>query len=394
MLDNASFTLRDPNVIANLYSYYTLFRELDPAHWDERLRAWICTDYETCRHVLRSPEIFTADPRRLGIEIPDVMLTLQVLDPPEHAPIRQLMAAAFRAQDMPEFERTVRCVVRECITQLPAHSSVDLTTQLIGPIALRSVCGFLGVTVPDLDWFVEVSDRLVLGMDGGYVPEAIPGAVRAREELSTLVATWIEEDVPNGLVGFLLRAQRAENVSRTLLVNTVRATLHAGHSSTSRFMENAVLICLQNPGIRAELRQLSGTEAMRTAVDELMRFDGPVQAGSRFCVVDTVLRGRKIRRGEMVTVILGAANHDPQVFDHPELPDLQRKPNPHLGFGRGIHSCLGAGMALLVTQIFLEELLNVYPHASLIDEPKRRISGTVRGVASIPVVLLPAHSVV
>jgi cytochrome P450 len=396
MLDNGpldlreSFSVREPDVVANLYSYYAMFRRLAPVHWDERLKAWICTDYQTCQHVLRSTDLFTTDCRRLGIDIPDVMHSLQSLDPPEHAPVRQLVASAFHAQDMAEFEQRLRAIVREGIEGLPTDRTVDLTTELIGPIALRAICDYLGAPAPELSWFMEVSDRLVLGMDGGYVPEAVPGAMRAREELSELASEWVEAGVGEGLVGWLVDAHNKESISRSLLVNTIRVTFHAGHSSSSRLMENAMLACLQDPDVRSALRAISGTDAMRTATDELIRFDGPVQAVGRFCAVDTRLRDRQIRRGDVVTVMLGAANHDPDVFDQPDRLELDRKPNPHLGFGRGIHSCLGAGMARLETRVLLEELLEAYPHVSLADSPTRRVSGTLRGVFSLPVELVRA----
>nr|WP_237534431.1 cytochrome P450 [Streptomyces sp. SID3343] len=171
-------------------------------------------------------------------------------------------------------------------------------------------------------------------------------------------------------------AAHHDGVSRTVLRNSLRVILHSGYESSSRLLGNALVACLDAPGALARLRGGVTDAALR----ELVRFAGPVQAEARGCVEDTEVGGQPIRRGEVVTVLVGVANRDPRVFAYPDTLDLDRQHNPHIGFGRGPHACLGSLPALLLTRTVFTALVREHPGMEPVGEPIFRRNATLRGV--------------
>ncbi|XIE81059.1 cytochrome P450 [Streptomyces sp. SBR177] len=171
-----------------------------------------------------------------------------------------------------------------------------------------------------------------------------------------------------------------------MLRNSLRAVLHAGYESASRLLGNAAAALLTTPGALAAFR----AAGPGTAVDELVRFDAPVQADARVCVADTEIGGVTLKAGDPVTLLLGAANHDPRRFADPTELRLDRAPNPHLGFGRGAHACLGASMAIRLAGSVLGTLATDHPGARAVAEPRHRRNLTLRGLDRFEVTLRPA----
>ncbi|MFT7839778.1 cytochrome P450 [Saccharothrix sp. BKS2] len=174
-----------------------------------------------------------------------------------------------------------------------------------------------------------------------------------------------------------LAAHRApDRVTDTVLRNSLRVVLHSGHESTARLLGNALPACLDSPG---SLDALAGG-VTDTALHELVRCAGPVQAEARGCVEDTEVNGNPVRRGEVVTVLIAAADRDPRAFTDPDALRLDRHPNPHLAFGRGPHACLGAPLALLVTRLALGALARHHRRPRPVGEPVFRRNATLRGL--------------
>ncbi|MFF5232464.1 cytochrome P450 [Dactylosporangium sp. NPDC000521] len=382
-------TPRDPGVLDHLHEHYRRLREAAPVHWQPGAEAWICTGYDVCLRVLRDPDTFTSDPRRVGVDIPDARIGLQALDPPDHGPLRQALVAAWRAPDQAASAARLRAAVRRRLAALPTDRVVDLAAELVSPMALDGICGHLGVPAPDAGWFTATTDRLFAGLDGGFAAGAAPDAARARAELSELVDGWLAAAPDGGVLGTLLAGTRPLGLPGHLIGNTLRAILVVGHVSVSRFLETLLLHCLTDRRVRAGLEAAAAAGESRTALEEMVRYDGPIQVESRFCTRDTVLGGQTVRAGQAVTLMIAAANRDPAVFDRPDEPVLDRRPNPHLGFGRGIHACVGASLAMTEATVLAEELLRTYPHATLAARAPRRMTGTFLGVAELPAWLSP-----
>ncbi|MFF0750602.1 cytochrome P450 [Streptomyces sp. NPDC004267] len=375
-----------PEHLSNPYPAYAELRETDPVLWHEPLGSWVLTRHADCLAVLTDSARFASDWRRAGEEIPAPLLSVQTLDPPEHTAIRHLLLDGFRAQDRDALHGRLDRHVKELLAELAERDSFDLVGELAEPLALRFVTDFLGVPAPDLDWFVPMSRTVVDGMDAGLWPEKHEPAVAARAELAAYAGGWLADPPGHGLIGYVAAHASTSGVDPAVLRNSLRAVLHAGYESASRLLGNAAAALLTTPGAPAAFRAAGPA----TAVDELVRFDAPVQADARVCVTDTALGGVTIKAGDPVTLLLGAANHDPRRFAHPTDLRLDRAPNPHLGFGRGAHACLGASMAIRLAGSVLGTLATDHPGARAVAEPDHRRNLTLRGLDRFEVTLRPA----
>ncbi|MEV5973345.1 cytochrome P450 [Streptomyces sp. NPDC051921] len=377
--------LARPDVLPDPYPAYAELRETTPVLWHEPLGSWVLTRHADCLAVLTDSARFASDWRRAGEDVPAPLLSVQTLDPPEHTAIRHLLLDGFRAQDRHALHERLDHEVKELLGELAARPSFDLVGELAEPLALRFVTAFLGVPAPDLDWFVPMSRTVVDGMDAGLWPEKHEPAVAARAELAAYAGGWLADPPETGLIAYVAAHADDSGVDPAVLRNSLRAVLHAGYESASRLLGNAAKALLTTPGALDALR----TAGRATAVDELVRFDAPVQADARVCVADTELGGVTIKAGDPVTLLLGAANHDPLRFAHPTELRLDRAPNPHLGFGRGAHACLGASMAIRLAGSVLGTLATDHPRAQAVAEPHHRRNLTLRGLDRFEVTLRP-----
>ncbi|MFI9000517.1 cytochrome P450 [Streptomyces sp. NPDC053541] len=378
--------LAGPDLLPNPYPAYAELRETAPVFWHELLGSWVLTRHADCLTVLTDSTRFASDWRRAGEDIPGPLLSVQTLDPPEHTAIRHLLLDGFRAQDRNALHEGLDRDVKELLAGLAERPSFDLVGELAEPLALRFVTAFLGVPAPELDWFVPMSRTVVDGMDAGLWPEKHEPAVAARAELAAYAGGWLADPPADGLIAYVAAHADTSGVEPAVLRNSLRAVLHAGYESASRLLGNAAAALLTTPGALAAFR----AAGPGTAVDELVRFDAPVQADARVCVADTEIGGVTLKAGDPVTLLLGAANHDPRRFADPTELRLDRAPNPHLGFGRGAHACLGASMAIRLAGSVLGTLATDHPGARAVAEPHHRRNLTLRGLDRFEVTLRPA----
>ncbi|MBT2442669.1 cytochrome P450 [Streptomyces sp. ISL-36] len=375
--------LARPSVLRNPYPAYARLRENTPVFWHEPLGSWVLTRHADCLAVLTDSARFASDWRRAGEEIPAPLLSVQTLDPPEHTAIRHLLLDGFRAQDRQTLYDAMERQARELLTELARRPSFDVVGELAEPLALRFITAFLGVPAPELSWFVPMSRTVVDGMDAGLWPEKHQPAVAARAELAVR-GRLARRPAPGRPHRLRRGAREGERRGPSVLRNSLRAVLHAGYESASRLLGNAASALLTSPEALAAFR-----ETPATAVDELIRYDAPVQADARVCVSDTELAGVTVRAGDPVTLLLGAANHDPLRFTHPSELRLDRAPNPHPGFGRGAHACLGASMAIRLTGSVLTTLATDHPDARPVAEPEHRRNLTFRGLDRFEITVRP-----
>ncbi|MER7519437.1 cytochrome P450 [Streptomyces sp. NPDC126499] len=383
--DDPLLGLARPDVLRNPYPAYAELRENTPVLWHEPLGSWVLTRHADCLAVLTDSTRFASDWRRAGEDVPDPLLSVQTLDPPEHTAIRHLLLDGFRAQDRHALHERLDHHVKELLADLARRPSFDLVGELAEPLALRFVTDFLGVPAPDLGRFVPMSRAIVDGMDAGLWPEKHEPAVAARAELAAYAGGWLADPPEHGLIAHVAAHADDSGVAPAVLRNSLRAVLHAGYESASRLLGNAAAALLTTPGALAAFREAGPA----TAVDELVRYDAPVQADARVCVTDTEIGGVTLRAGDPVTLLLGAANHDPLRFARPTELRLDRAPNPHLGFGRGAHACLGASMAIRLAGSVLGTLATDHPQARAVAEPHHRRNLTLRGLDRFEVTLRP-----
>lgn len=322
--------LLKPEILRNPAPVYAAWRETDPFFWYGELGTWVLTRHADCATVLKGLDRFTSDWRRLGERTPAELVMLQTVDPPDHPPVRRLLTAAYRAQDHAALAERTSERVRRRLAGL-AGAEFDFVHQLAIPLTVETICEVLGVDPPDLDWLDSVSPPVIDTMDGGLRPEVIPAGMAARAELDELMERWMVDHHPDGMFAFI--SERTHEADRRLVLNSLRSTFHAGFESSARLLTLSLLALTDNPG---SIHEFSKNPDL--AVEELIRYTSQVQVLARGCLADTEVGGRKVREGEGVTLIIGAANRDPAVFPDPDVLRLGRSPNPHLGFGRGLHA--------------------------------------------------------
>ena len=392
----SAFNPMDPEFLADPYPTYHRLRDEDPVHHSP-LDFWVLTRYEDVVAVLRDPR-FIKQPlvalvaARFGVTVPPgIGLSMLDRDPPDHTRLRSLVSKAFTPRVVEGLRPRIQQIVDALIARAEAMGSMDLIEEFAYPIPVNVICEMLGVPVEDHERFKGWSLDIARGLDSIWLPPEsdIPrrsGA--ARHAIADYFRGLIAERriSPRGdLLSALIAAEEAgDTLSEDELIATCILLLIAGHETTVNLIGNGTLALLRHPG---ELRRLRETPGLITsAVEELLRYDGPVQRTARIPSTDVTIGGRTIGKGEMVMPFIGAADRDPSQFPDPDRLDLARTDNRHIAFGWGIHFCLGAPLARLEGQIAIDTLVRRLPKLEIAtDEPEYRQSLTLRGLKALPV---------
>ena len=391
-----SFNPMDPEFLADPYPTYHRLRAEDPVH-QSPLGFWVLTRYEDVSAVLRHPR-FIKEPlaalvaARFGADVPRGMgLSMLDRDPPDHTRLRALVSKAFTPRVVEGLRPRIRQIVDGLIVRAQAVGAMDLIEEFAYPIPVNVICEMMGVPVQDHERFKGWSLDIARGLDSVWLPpdsEVPRRSAAARHAISGYFRELIaaRRASPRGdLLSALIAAEEAgDKLSEEELVATCILILIAGHETTVNLIGNGVLALLRHPD---ELDRLRRTPALITsAVEELLRYDGPVQRTARVASDDATIGGRTIRTGDMVMPFIGAADRDPAQFPDPDRLDLSRGDNRHLAFGWGIHFCLGAPLARVEGQIAIDALVRRLPRLALVgDTPEYRQSLTLRGLKTLPV---------
>lgn len=371
------------------YPTYSELRDGAPVFWSDRLDSWVLTRYEDCRSVLGDAANFASDWRRAGHESASTVMSMQALDPPDHTPIRRLFTTAFRDQDLDHIGDMAAIETTELLEKFSTAPEFDFTAELARPVALSAVCRLLGVDPPPVADFAALSDALVHGMDAGLRPEVRESAMAARKEINELIAGWHGATRGPGLLTQVLAGAAAAGVSEGEIWNSSRVLFLAGFSTTVGAAANAVLALLERP---EALERLRDPKLLETGVDELLRFDSPVQGTTRACVRRTTVGGVTVERGQLVLMLFGAANRDPAQFASPDELVLDRSPNRHLSLGWGPHACSGAMLARIIIRALVTGLLRAPRPPRLAGPPVRETRATLRYPDRLPVTFRTAGS--
>lgn len=395
-MSDLAFNPMDPEFVADPYPMYRRLRTEDPVHRSP-LGFWVLTRYEDVVAVLRDGRFakeaiaeFVA--KRLGAEaMVGVGISMLDRDPPDHTRLRSLVSKAFTPRVVEGLRPRIVQIVGELLDRAEDRRAMDLIEEFAYPIPVIVICEMLGVPVEDHERFRGWSLDLARGLDGtllGAGSEVVARATTSRRALSEYFRELIAErrKAPRGdLLSAIIAAEEAgDSLSEHELLATCILLLVAGHETTVNLLGNGTLALLRHP---AELRRLRENPGLiGSAVEELLRYDGPVQRTARIPSADAVIDGHTIEAGEMVMPFIGAADRDPAQFADPDRLDLARADNRHIAFGWGIHFCLGAPLARLEGQIAINALVQRFPKLALAtDRPEYRQSLTLRGLKSLPV---------
>ena len=377
-----TFNPLSPQLRANPYPLYDELRRKDPVHRMRLIDGWVLTNYEDVDMVLRDHRRFGNEGRDFGY-IP--YISMLDLDPPAHTRIRGLVSRGFTPRSVSALEPRVRQRVDELLDALEGRDRIDLIQDFAFPLPVIVIAELLGVPPEDREQFNEWSNIAALTVDPLLNETQVRRVRQAIEELFEYfdgVAAARRKDPQDDLVSVLANAEEdGERLSREdLLINLV-LFLAAGNETTRNLIGNGTLALLRHPEQLQRLRDAPGL--LDTAIDELLRYDSPVQVDGRIVRESLEIGGKKIRPGQRVLCILGAANRDPAAFPDPDTLDIGREAGNHLAFGRGIHYCLGAPLARLEGRIAFEALLSRYQSLALAEEPRYRDQVTLRGLEAL-----------
>ncbi|MEU4150811.1 cytochrome P450 [Streptomyces sp. NPDC026659] len=309
------------------------------------------------------------------------------LEPPDHTRIRRLVSKAFTPRTVERLRGYVEVLADRLVARLVAEGGGDLVAAVAEPLPVAVIAEMLGIPEGDRGplrpWSADICGMYELNP----APEVATRAVRASEEFSAYLRELIaarRADPRDDLISALIAAHDEEDrLTEQELVSTAVLLLNAGHEATVNATANGWLALFRHPDRLAALR--ADHSLIPSAVEELLRYDTPLQLFERWVLDDIEIDGTRIPRGSELALLFGSANHDPAVFEHPDRLDLTRRDNPHISFSAGIHYCIGAPLARLELAASMRALLTRAPALTLAAEPERKPGFVLRGLNELVV---------
>jgi cytochrome P450 len=385
---------------ADPYPVYHRLRATDPVHWDEQLQVWIVTRYRDVSTALHDPR-FSADRvawirHRIDREelrpLFDLLGNRMVIcDPPKHTRLRALLNKAFTPHAVEAMRPRIQELVDGFIDQVLPRGGMDIIGDFAFPLPATVISLMLGVPPADIGQLKRWSDEFVIIF--GSAPSGITAdqyrrcadAAEAMTRYFRSVVERIKQHPEPTLLGAMELAEAAgDRLSDAELFANANLLLVAGHETTTNLIGNGLLALLRHPDQLHRLRD--DPTLLPHAVEELLRYGNPLQFTNRVAREDLDLGGKHIAKGQMLLLMLAAANRDPEQFPDPDHLDLTRTPNHHFALGQGIHSCLGAPLARLEAQIAFGTLLRRLPGLKLADgQLEYRENFNLHGLKALPV---------
>jgi len=393
-----------PALVADPYPFYRMLRQSNPVF---RLPigdaagpgAWLLTRYADVQAVLRDGR-FSVDRRRARLIRDNAdrlplrgaigeeggLRTMLVMDPPDHTRVRGLVSKAFTPRRVAALRPRIGQIVAELLDAAAQQGGMDVIADFAAPLPAIVIAELLGVPAGDHRLFKQWSSQLVA---------AVGNAIDGREQFETAMAHLLEylrgviaerrRAPADDLISAMIEAQEERDaLSDVELLATSNLLLLAGHETTTNLIGNGTLALLRHPEELARLR--GDASLLHAAIEELLRYDSPVQATVRVATEDLEIGGQKIAAEAIVITGLGAANRDPAVFAEPDRLDLGRADNHHLSLGLGVHFCLGASLARLEAELAFGALLERLPRLALASEAlSYRPNLVLRGLNALPV---------
>jgi cytochrome P450 len=367
------------------YAVYRQQRESDPVHHSV-LGIWTLTRHADIEAALRDQKLGHGT----GINGAADHLSFLTLNPPDHTRLRGLVSRAFTPKVIRELRPRIQQRVDDLLAPLRGAGEFDLMSAFAYPLPVMVISELIGVPVEDQARFGEWSEEMARGIDPDFLqtPEQLVRRDRAKLEFDNyfreLIAARRGRPADDLLTGLIAAEQDGDKLDEQELLDILALLLVAGHETTVNLIGNGTLALLRNPAQLALLRD--HPEQAPAATEELLRYDSPVQFVSRMALADTEVAGASVLAGEIVSMILGAANRDPDAFPDPDRLDVTRQPGRLVSFGQGIHFCLGAPLARLEGQLALAGLATALPDLALVDDrPTYRDHFILRGVSALEV---------
>lgn len=378
-----------PELHANPYPIYRKLRNKSPVHRSRLIDGWVLTRYQDVDAVLRDYKRFSNDDRNANqvrfSPYGDEARSMLRIDPPDHTRMRSLVGKAFTPRAVTELKPRIEEIVDRLLDDV--GDTFDVIDDFAYPLPIIVIAEMLGVPPEDRDRFKVWSNDVAETLEPGLSSDDAEKSNRSRSQLTQYFAGVIEqrEKQPReDLISALIEAEvEGDKLTREELLSTLVLLLVAGNETTKNLIGNGLLALMRNPDQLRKLRDQP--EMMVSAVEELLRFDSPVQIDRRIALEDVEIDGNRIQKGQSLLLLIGAANRDPEQFPDPDRLDLGRSDNSQISFGRGIHHCLGAPLARLEAGIAFKKLLERFDDLQAIECPGFKRHVVLRGLESFPV---------
>ncbi len=390
----------DPAVLANPFRLYRRMQDEDPAHWSTQLKAWVLTRYNDVKGACldsgmssdRLRPFFATLPSAEAARMEQLARTLTrwmvFRDPPDHTRLRRLAAKVFHVRSIHALRPNVEALTAWLLDSIGERESFDFVSEFASPLPALVIMDMLGVPRAELARLKHLSDEMALFIGSAReAREKYDRAEAATREMGEffrrLITLRRSAPLPDLLSALVHLEEAGDRLSDDELVATCVLLLFAGHETTAHHIANGLLALLEFPGELERLRANPGLAA--AAVEELLRYDGPIGAQVRIVQTERALHGKTLQPGERVFLMMNAANRDPRAYQDPDRLDLTRNGVPHLTFGFGAHICLGFPLARLEGQIALPALLGRWRRIELATPQLQWVDSMVlRGVQAMP----------
>ena len=398
----ARFRPSDPAFVADPYPVLSALREAAPVFRNESTGQWTLTRFsdvfETLRdrrlgrsytHLYSHAEVGRPEPdSRWSAFHQHERWSLLCLEPPDHTRIRRLVSKVFTPRSVAALRPTIEGLADELLDRCVEQGSFDLLADYAQPYSVAVICSMLGVPRSDTRALLDWSHTIVKMYELSTPDHVCQAADRAAAEYIAYTKDLIAEKRrrPDGLLISELVAVEDEGdvLTEDEIVSTTMVLLEAGHEATVNTLGNGTWALLRHPAQWARL--VDGEVEARTAIEELLRWDAPLQLFERWILEDdVVIAGQQMARGEEVAMLFGSAQRDPRRFDDPDRFDVGRGDQAHIGFGGGVHFCVGAPLARQELAVSLEGLVRRCPDLAISEEPRYHPNFVIRGLESLRV---------
>ena len=387
----ATYNPLSPSVIQNPYKVYAALRRHSPVHRSAILGSWVLTRYEDVVEAAKDHERFSNNPRWRGATAsvlppaPDDYSIL-LMDPPDHSRLRRVAAKAFTRARLAALSETISRTAAELIERAARRRTIDWIAEVAAPLSMRVMQKMMGIPEHDRRrWEVWVRDRARL-LEMIATRDERKTAHRAGAEIQRYFTTLLRRrrasDEDDAVSTFAREVAAGEEISMAEASDMLSVLMIAGNETTTNLIGNGMLALLRHPEQMQCLREEPGQ--MHGAIDEMLRFDSPVQTDFRIAKAKVNLRRRSIKPGDGVILLTGSANRDEAAFEHADAFDITRNGARHMSFGHGIHYCIGAELARMeASTIFAEALRSTDTIKHVENEPLYRPSTVIRGLAAL-----------
>ncbi|WP_427166650.1 cytochrome P450 [Streptomyces sp. C1-1] len=397
----AAFDPWDAAFLADPYPAYAELRATGRVHYFEATDQWLVPHHADVSALLRERRLGRTylhrfDHEDFGRTAPppehEPFHTLNDhgmldLEPPDHTRIRRLVSKAFTPRTVERLKPYVGDLAGRLVDRLVEEGGGDLLTDVAEPLPVAVIAEMLGI--PEADraplrpWSADICGMYELNPSEETARKAVQASVEFSDYLRELIAERRREPGDDLISGLIAAHDEGDRLTEQEMISTAVLLLNAGHEATVNATVNGWYALFRNPGQLAALR--ADHSLVPTAVEELMRYDTPLQLFERWVLDDIEIDGTVIPRGAEIAMLFGSANHDPEVFRDPERLDLTRADNPHISFSAGIHYCIGAPLARIELAASMTALLRKAPTLSLTEEPKRKPNFVIRGLEGLSV---------